>query len=359
MIISEARLAANRANSARSKGPTSPEGKAISRRNAFKHGLTGQGIVRSETDAEIIQERVEALEADMKPISPAGSILIGQMATLSVRAERAVEHESAAIAYQVRHAADAFDEERLDQADDLFEKLSEDPRNTLRKLRKSPEGVDRLIEAWRDLRSDLAIDPTPEWSASHLERAANLLGLKSKHARSSRIGALSRAYWGDFAALGNDEGADLDDAFRRDWAKAMIFDFIDAEIAGLEAHCETLDFETIALDRAEAGARALFDSSKAATLARRYEAEARRSFFKALKEFRLVETESAILAEATAPPAPPAPTPPPVGSFRQTIAPREPEPSPDLPKVPSSLNSTRMDRINETSLSHPGLKSTR
>ena len=50
--------------------------------------------------------------------------------------------------------------------------------------------------------------------------------------------------------------------------------------------------------RAEAGDRALFDPSKEATLARRYEAAAERGFFKALKELRHRA------AEAEAPPAP-------------------------------------------------------
>ena len=42
-------------------------------------------------------------------------------------------------------------------------------------------------------------------------------------------------------------------------------------------------------DRDEAGRRAMFDPSKEATLARRYEAAAERGFFRALKEFRQLE----------------------------------------------------------------------
>jgi hypothetical protein len=52
---------------------------------------------------------------------------------------------------------------------------------------------------------------------------------------------------------------------------------------------EGVDEATAAKLRAEAGKRALFDSSPEAILARKYEAAAQRGFFKALKELRLIE----------------------------------------------------------------------
>ncbi len=170
MPCSEARLAANRLNGSRSKGPLTPETKAISRQNSLKHGLTGKGIVTPEGDREEIQRRVEALEADMKPMSPAGVILIAQMATHSVRAERAVEQESAAIARNVRHAADDFDEKRITTSPTNFLKPSATtPGNNLRKLPQSrPEGVDRLSSTpgatsgpiWRSTPSPSGRPPT-------------------------------------------------------------------------------------------------------------------------------------------------------------------------------------------------------
>jgi hypothetical protein len=45
-------------------------------------------------------------------------------------------------------------------------------------------------------------------------------------------------------------------------------------------------------DPDEAGCRAMFDPSKEAALARRYEAAAERGFFRALKELRLIEEEA-------------------------------------------------------------------
>jgi hypothetical protein len=76
-------------------------------------------------------------------------------------------------------------------------------------------------------------------------------------------------------------------------AVAKLLEKIDEEIADLEELYETLDFETIELDRAEAGPRSLFDPSKEACLARRYESEARRGYYKALTEFQAVEAQAA------------------------------------------------------------------
>jgi hypothetical protein len=54
---------------------------------------------------------------------------------------------------------------------------------------------------------------------------------------------------------------------------------------------EGVDAEEAARLRAEAGRRAMFDPSKEATLARKYESAAERGFFRALKELRLLEKQ--------------------------------------------------------------------
>ena len=355
MPCSEAQLAANRSNSARAKGPVSELGKMSSRKNALKHGMCSK-VVTAEGDREEIDRRIEALTAEMKPMTTAGVILIAQMATLSVRSENAARQETAAIAKNVRHAADDFDEERIDRANALFEALAENPRGNLRKLKKMPEGVERLIDAWRDLRADLIANPEPIWAAEQLERAAHMTGVKTQHARGSRLGELSRAFWGDFSDLGELDGG-LDDKFRREWARSMLLDLIDAEIAALEAHYETLNFEIIEVDRAEAGVRALFDPSKPACLARRYESEASRGFFKALKEFRKVEVEAAAQAEAAPTPAKPAVAESKLGSFRETPPPPDRQPSRAFPEAPLSTFSAALDRDGQPLRLAPLVKS--
>ena len=309
MPTSEARILANQQNALLSTGPRTTEGKERSRQNGLKHGLTGRGVALAEDDVAEIERRVVALENEMRPKTSGGVILIRKMATFSVRSERAAGQESAALARRVRHAPEDFDEERYAEADRLFDGLHLDPRSHLRKLRRSPEGVDRMLEAWSELRDDLTRE-RPSWTEASLVLAASMTGIREQSARGTRLGALSRAVGGDFAALGDREGGGLGVEARKGWARKALVERIDTEISELEAHRETLDFEMIALDRAESGSRALFDPGKEAMLARRYEAEAHRGYFKALKEFRQVEAEAAALKEAKPDlPPPPAWTP--------------------------------------------------
>ena len=166
MPASEARILANRQNALRSKGPVSPEGKQRSRANALKHGLTGEGVVLPNEDAAEVDRRLSAFQDELKPSGEVGKALVRRAALMSVRMDRCVSQETAALS------------ERLRQADAEF---------------VAPEGVSA-------------------------EEAARL--------------------------------------------------------------------------KAEACARAMFDPSKEATLARKYEAAAERGFFRALKELRQLERQA-------------------------------------------------------------------
>jgi hypothetical protein len=317
MEVSEIRLAANRANAKRAKGPVTERGKSISRRNSLKHGLTGAGVVLPEGDQAEVESRVDALHEEMQPQSALGSMLLRKIGTLSVRSERAAEQENDAIARRVRNAVHVFDEDRACRVDELYEALQDNPRAALRNLRRMPEGVDRLIEGWRNLRRELDCEGPHRWYALQLARAANLDGVPHLDAHGTRIGDLSNAIWGEFHGLTAREGGDLDVEARRQWARLALLELIDARIAELQAHRTTLDFDRIEQDRREAPALARFDDSQEARLARRYEADADRGFYKALKEFRQVEAEAATRVEPS-PEVPIADRPDPrMDSFRE------------------------------------------
>src|SRR5436305_7049075 len=145
MPRSEAQIAASRANGLKSRGPTTAEGKAISRRNALKHGMAGEGVVVPEGDAAEVERRSAAMLDEMRPSSEMGRYLVKRLARLTVRVERCSAQELAALEYRANHARAAFDEARIAEVDDTMAYIAREPATSSRKLRSMPEGVDRLV----------------------------------------------------------------------------------------------------------------------------------------------------------------------------------------------------------------------
>jgi hypothetical protein len=98
-------IAANRRNAVKSTGPRTPQGRAVSRMNALKHGiLSKQVLVRGL----ILQESSEELEAlhrrfweELQPAGPLEEMLVDQIVTAHWRLRRALTAESGEIALNV------------------------------------------------------------------------------------------------------------------------------------------------------------------------------------------------------------------------------------------------------------------
>jgi hypothetical protein len=70
MDVSEAKLAANRANAELSTGPRSLEGKGRSSLNAMKHGLTGRTVMLPKEDKEVYRAFCVRMVTSLKPETP-------------------------------------------------------------------------------------------------------------------------------------------------------------------------------------------------------------------------------------------------------------------------------------------------
>jgi len=95
--LSPRKLAARRANSRKSTGPRTPEGKAVARLNALKHGFFACDVVNPELDgparAEEFNSILDALLGEFQPQSVHERILIDEVAASCWRIRRLLRYE--------------------------------------------------------------------------------------------------------------------------------------------------------------------------------------------------------------------------------------------------------------------------
>jgi hypothetical protein len=87
-MASEKQVQANRANAKRSTGPKTEPGKALSRRNAYKHGLTAQTIVIGDEDPKAFDRLRAELEEEYNPRPGIERELVERLAVLMWRMRR-------------------------------------------------------------------------------------------------------------------------------------------------------------------------------------------------------------------------------------------------------------------------------
>ena len=286
MPCSPEKREAARRNGARSRGPITPEGKAISRANSLKHGLTGQGIVLPQEDAQEVERRLSALEEEIRPRNEIEAELARRVAIAGIRLGRAAEHESAIISSRMDSAIAEHDEARLADVDHLVSWIAKEPATHARRLRATPEGLERLIKELEGLRSALVHPGGCRWDFHHADHLAHLLGVRYNDVPTHRVRALTEASEGNFKDLDDSDRPDLDRQTRKEWALHQLLPLMEAEIAAVKARLEAFDRTKLERERAGTPARAMFDGSKDGILARKYEAANERSLFRAIRELR-------------------------------------------------------------------------
>src|SRR5258708_9718772 len=110
VIISEARLAANRRNALRSTGPKTEEGKQRSRANALKDGLCATVVVAE--DAKLVQQRASDWFDALKPQDEFQSWMVDEIAILSLRIDRCERMERRARAVEAMPAGPCWEADR-------------------------------------------------------------------------------------------------------------------------------------------------------------------------------------------------------------------------------------------------------
>ena len=150
-ISSNPRAEASRRNGAKSKGPSTAEGKARASKNALKHGLRASGaILLGDEDEKAFAALEQGLFADLQPEGPLEALLAKRLATAAWRMDRADRIEADLLTPPANRPGS------------LGEKITRD--------RHGPQAVDCLIryrnaaqaEFWRTLAALRAVQSQKE-----------------------------------------------------------------------------------------------------------------------------------------------------------------------------------------------------
>ncbi len=184
MIVTEARLAANRRNAAKSTGPKTPEGKARSRANALKHGLCASVCVPE--DVELVQQRAYQWYYTLKPQTEYHAWLVDQITVISLRIDRGERIERRTRDRSALRAELGWDDDRRLDAEKLGAQLTRRPSEVAEALRRTPHGCEWLMARWAMLAH--SADVHGEWTAEQTRLAFDLLGTPAEF-RAGRPGA--------------------------------------------------------------------------------------------------------------------------------------------------------------------------
>ena len=292
---SPAKLLANRRNAQKSTGPRTAEGKAISRENSFKHGMTGEGVVVTGEDAAEIDSRFAVLESEFQPGSKFAGLLVRRVAMITVRLERCVRQEAANIFAAGRDGSRPRSSEPAGSRPRIeYRIIDRAPAASLRKLMETRDGVDVLVAAWEQLKADLDHEEGTRWTKLRAYKSEFMHGSirrdhrrlvlsrpgptptkagttgsgpsSSHHVEPGRIAGGSR--WRSSASWATPTSSGSARSGRR-WSHVGD----DPEIT-------------------YAAEIALFDPSPEDGLARKYEAAAERALFRTVKELREIRAEA-------------------------------------------------------------------
>lgn len=268
-----AQCEANRRNAESSTGPVTAAGKARSRGNAVKHGLSGSGAVLPAELAAAFERQLAAWTRSIRPRDETERRCVRDLALAAARLDRCRELEPVLEAEHRRRDLARWDDDRREAAERLGLGLAAQPRLVTLQLQATNAGCDWLIERWQLLDAGLE-GGSCAWTNADLELVLDLLGrlpaLRHLDPVARRLGRLCREARGDGA-----EAAAASTALRAEIAAEI--DRLDDRAAALRAAVE--DPERAAL---EADLR--FDDSPSMRNLRRLETAARRAFDRALVE---------------------------------------------------------------------------
>src|ERR671922_1015886 len=100
-----AQIEASRRNGAKSRGPNTPEGKAIAAANSLRHGLTARALLLTNEDPELYHKLAQAYYDKFQPIDDVERDLVDEMVNSKWRQRRIWSSEAALFDLEMDHQA--------------------------------------------------------------------------------------------------------------------------------------------------------------------------------------------------------------------------------------------------------------
>ena len=108
-MISDARSDAARRNGAKSNGPKTPEGKAISSANSLRHGMTAKNILLTNENPEAYTKLADAYYEKFQPADDVERDLVDEMVIAKWRQRRDWSNEAALFDLEMDHQTKKVD----------------------------------------------------------------------------------------------------------------------------------------------------------------------------------------------------------------------------------------------------------
>ena len=174
-MATAAQIEANRMNAKCSCGPRTETGKANSRRNSLKLGLTGKGIVLPEAEAKAVRDRTFLWGLFYRILTDEERWLMRQVALQTVRIDRCQEEDRTLRIQRAHRAEVCWDDDRKRAAELLFTKLPDEPGLVALELQRTPQGCQLLARHWEGLAA--LLKPGTPWDSTARALASDLLGI--------------------------------------------------------------------------------------------------------------------------------------------------------------------------------------
>ena len=100
-MTSDKQAKANRQNALKSTGPRTPEGKAVARFNAVKHGLLSREVLLPSEDEDALRDLDEALRAELRPSGQLENLLVDRIVEAVWRLKRLGRVEAGIFAWEL------------------------------------------------------------------------------------------------------------------------------------------------------------------------------------------------------------------------------------------------------------------